>query len=166
METALSQRFKHWSNGALPRLVEWAGLRSLCGFVVTLALLAPSSGVSLAGPAGLEDPDNWSQYHRTHDAWRFSPLSEINEGNVHKLHVAWIHQPGDITHGIQATPLAIDGIIYYVSAFNKVHALDAATGKEIWQPLRDDPARWREEYAAERRRDEDRAAALRVRTRS
>jgi alcohol dehydrogenase (cytochrome c) len=133
MESTLSQGFKHWSGGALHRLVEWPGLRRLFGFVVTLGLLAPSSDVSLAGPAGLQDPDNWPQYHRTHDAWRFSPLSQINEGNVRKLHVAWIHQPGDITHGIQATPLAIDGIIYYVSAFNKVHTLDAATGREIWQ---------------------------------
>jgi alcohol dehydrogenase (cytochrome c) len=100
-------------------------------FVVALGLLAPN--VLLAEPAGLQDPENWPQYHRTHDAWRFSPLSQINKANVRKLHVAWIHQPGDITHGIQATPLAIDGIIYYVSAFDKVHALDAVTGKEIWQ---------------------------------
>jgi alcohol dehydrogenase (cytochrome c) len=89
--------------------------------------------VTCATQAGVQDPDNWPQYHRTHDAWRYSPLSQVNRANIRKLHVAWIHQPGDITHGIQATPLVIDGVAYYISAFNKVHALDAATGKELWQ---------------------------------
>ena len=106
-------------------------------FGVAAATVLFVQGLSIAtsnaaGP-GSDDPDNWPQYHRTHNAWRFSPLTQINRGNVKQLKVAWIHQPGDITHGIQATPLAIDGVIYYVSAFNGVHALDGATGKAIWQ---------------------------------
>src|SRR5215475_14197636 len=133
MDIALSQHPRHRSERASPRLLAWKRLRRLFGLVVTLGLLASSSNVSLAEPAGLQDPDNWPQYHRTHDAWRFSPLSQINNSNVRKLHVAWIHQPGDITHGVQATPLVIDGIVYYVSAFNTVLAVDGATGKQLWK---------------------------------
>jgi alcohol dehydrogenase (cytochrome c) len=129
MDTALLQQLRYLSE-PLPALL---ARPALLRFVVALWCIAVSSSVLRAEPAGQQDPDNWPQYHRTHDAWRFSPLSQINNGNIRKLHVAWIHQPGDITHGIQATPLAIDGIIYYVSAFDKVHALEAATGKEIWQ---------------------------------
>lgn len=102
------------------------------------AILGPAmalicTGVTFAADAGSEDPNNWSQYHRTANGWRYSPLDQVNAANLHKLKVAWIHQPGDITHGLQATPLAIDGVIYYIGANNRVFALDAATGKEIWR---------------------------------
>jgi hypothetical protein len=51
---------------------------------------------------GTEDPSNWPQYHRTGNGWRLGPLDQINTKNVQKLSVAWIHQPGDITQGLQA----------------------------------------------------------------
>lgn len=80
----------------------------------------------------LDDPDNWPEYHRTGHAWRHSPLSDINKSNVHKLEVAWIHQPGNITHGLQATPIVKDGILYYIGAYNNVYAVNAASGKTLW----------------------------------
>jgi alcohol dehydrogenase (cytochrome c) len=102
-----------------------AALLALCG--------APAFPAADADRAGLEDPNNWPQYHRTYNAWRYSPLDKINTGNVKKLKVAWMHQPGDITHGVQATPIVIDGVLYYISAYNNVWAIDAATGKAIWR---------------------------------
>lgn len=84
------------------------------------------------GGPGYDDPDNWPQYHRSFNAWRFSPLDAINKDNVAKLKVAWIHQPGNITHGLQATPIVIDGVLYYISAENNVWAVDAATGATLW----------------------------------
>jgi len=78
------------------------------------------------------DPNNWPQYHRTSNAWRYSPLDQINKDNVSKLSVAWIAHGGDITMGIQATPLAIDGVIYSITAGNRVAALDGRTGQELW----------------------------------
>ena len=97
-----------------------------------LSVFAVSPAVAQSGP-GFEDPNNWPQYHRTSNAWRFSPLNQINRDNVKKLKVAWIHQPGNITHGLQATPIVIDGVMYSISANNNVWAIDAATGKTIWQ---------------------------------
>jgi alcohol dehydrogenase (cytochrome c) len=90
-----------------------------------------SSANAQSGP-GYDDPNNWPQYHRSYNAWRFSPLDQITKANVNKLKVAWIHQPGNITHGMQATPIVIDGIMYSISADNNVWAIDAATGKTIW----------------------------------
>jgi len=75
---------------------------------------------------------DWPEYHRTYRGWRYSPLEQINATNVNKLKVAWIHQPGDIAQGLQATPLAIDGVIYYIAANNRVFAVDGKTGQEIW----------------------------------
>ncbi len=99
-----------------------------------LALALTCAGASAADAAkpGFGDPDNWPQYHRSSNAWRFSPLTEINKDTVRNLKVAWIHQPGNITHGLQATPIVIDGVLYYISAFNNVWAVDAATGKTLW----------------------------------
>ena len=53
------------------------------------------SGVTAVN-ASSESPNDWPQYHRTSDAWRYSPLDQINADNIDKLKVAWIHQPGDI----------------------------------------------------------------------
>lgn len=101
----------------------------LATFAAALLQAVPAQAQS--GP-GYEDPDNWPQYHRSYNAWRFSPLSAINKDNVKRLKVAWVHQPGNITHGLQATPIVIDGVLYYVSANNNVWAVDAATGATLW----------------------------------
>ena len=45
--------------------------------------------------SGFGDPDNWPQYHRSSNAWRFSPLTEINKDTVSEtLKVAWITPAG------------------------------------------------------------------------
>lgn len=100
-------------------------------FAAALHMLAPAPVRAASGP-GYDDPNNWPQYHRSYNAWRFSPLEQINKANVRKLKVAWIHQPGNITHGLQATPIVVDGVMYSISADNNVWAIDAASGKTIW----------------------------------
>ena len=98
---------------------------------VALGLTMQGAAYAGSGP-GYEDPNNWPQFHRTYNAWHFSPLSQITKANVKKLKVAWIHQPGNITMGQQSFPIVIDGVLYYISANNNVWAVDAATGKTIW----------------------------------
>src|ERR1700755_430893 len=97
-----------------------------------LACLLSTTTVALAEGPGTEDPNNWAQYNRTTNAWRYSPLDQIHKDNVGKLSVAWIAQGGDITMGIQETPLAIDGVIYSITSGNRVAALDAKTGQGRW----------------------------------
>lgn len=110
-------------------------IRSELGLAIATAFLAlsiPATATAEKGP-GYDDPDNWPQYHRSYNAWRFSPLEKINKSNVKDLKVAWIHQPGTITHGLQATPIVIDGVMYSIAADNNVFALNAATGEIIWR---------------------------------
>lgn len=107
-----------------------AGRTALAG----LALLLSTAAVLAQAPApGTEDPNNWPMYHRTANSWRYSPLDQINKSNVGKLKVAWIQQAGDITHGRQETPLVIDGVVYSTASYNRVFALDAKTGQELWR---------------------------------
>ena len=79
-----------------------------------------------------DDPNNWAMYHRSYESFRYSPLAQINKDNVKNLTVAWVHQPGAIVQGLESTPVVIDGVMYYIASYNRVFALDAATGKEIW----------------------------------
>ena len=105
------------------------------GAGVALALLSCFSGSGTAGEVKTIQnavAGDWPSYHRTYDSTRYSPLDQINKGNVHRLSVAWAHQAGEITQGLQSTAVALDGIIYYTANFNRVFALDGKTGDEIW----------------------------------
>jgi alcohol dehydrogenase (cytochrome c) len=97
------------------------------------AFLLNAGTVFAQTPPGSEDPNNWPQYHRTSNGWRYSPLDQINKENVGHLHVAWINQAGDIAGGMQETPIVVDGVIYSISGSNRVAAIDAKRGKQIWR---------------------------------
>ena len=78
-----------------------------------------------------QEPGNWMSYGRTYGEQRFSPLKQINEQNVAQLGLAWDFDL-DTRRGQEATPLVIDGVMYFTSAWDKVFALNAATGEKLW----------------------------------
>ena len=79
-----------------------------------------------------QDPGNWLTVGRTYSEQRFSPLAKIDAGNVKQLGLAWFLDL-DTHRGQEATPLIIDGVLYSTSAWSKVQAIDAASGKLLWQ---------------------------------
>ncbi len=79
-----------------------------------------------------KDPANWLTHGRTYSEQRFSPLDKINAGTVKQLGLAWSLDL-DTHRGQEATPLIIDGVMYSTSAWSKVQAIDAATGRLLWQ---------------------------------
>src|SRR5688572_22370060 len=76
--------------------------------------------------------NDWPTYHGTYKSYHYSGLDQINAGNVKNLEVAWMHFPERATRGIQSTPLALDGVLYYSGSYSRVYALDGVTGKTIW----------------------------------
>lgn len=76
--------------------------------------------------------DNWPSYGGTHAAWRYSALSQIHRGNVGRLVPVWAFQTGDSHNGLQATPIVIDGVLYLSTSNNWAFAIDAASGRQIW----------------------------------
>jgi len=78
------------------------------------------------------EPQNWLTHGRTYDEQRFSPLASIDQSNVSELSLAWALDL-DTHRGQEATPLVVDGVMYSTSAWSKVQAIDAATGKLLWQ---------------------------------
>lgn len=74
---------------------------------------------------------NWMSHGRTWDEQRFSPLAQINAGNVKGLGLAWFDDL-DTYRGMQATPIVVDGVLYNASVFNVVTAYDARSGAKLW----------------------------------
>ena len=77
------------------------------------------------------EPGNWMTHGGTYAEQRYANLDQINSGNVGKLGLAWSYEL-DTNRGQEATPLVIDGTMYTTTAWSKVVALDAATGKVKW----------------------------------
>ena len=78
------------------------------------------------------DASNWLTHGRTYSEQRFSPLDQVNADNVAGLRLAWYYDL-DTNRGQEATPLVVDGVMYTTSAWSKVFALDAASGKLLWK---------------------------------
>jgi alcohol dehydrogenase (cytochrome c) len=96
----------------------------------TLPLLIGLAAVALAQDGATRN--EWPSYGGTQLAWRYSALDQVNATNVTKLAPAWIFQTGDPDNGLQSTPIVIGGVMYIVTPRSQVFALDAATGKLIW----------------------------------
>ncbi len=83
-----------------------------------------------------KDGANWLLYGRTSDEKRYSPLTQINRHTVQKLGLAWEFDDfisrGKTERGEQATPLVVDGVVYFSSSWSVVYAIDAKTGKALW----------------------------------
>ena len=79
-----------------------------------------------------QSPSDWVMYHQSYKAWQYSPLDEINTSNVKDLKVVGLHTPVAGKRGVQSTPLAINGVIYYTTSGSQIWAVDGATGKFQW----------------------------------
>ena len=79
-----------------------------------------------------KEPGNWLTYSRDYSGQRYSPLDQINTGNVGKLHIAWMRQV-DETDTFETSPIAVDGTLFVTEPPNVVEALDAATGRPLWR---------------------------------
>ena len=78
------------------------------------------------------EPDQWLTVGGDWTGAYYSPLKEIDAGNVGRLGFAWDYRLGT-NRGQESTPLVIDGVMYATSNFGRVYALDAATGRELWK---------------------------------
>ncbi|HEX8693471.1 MAG TPA: PQQ-dependent dehydrogenase, methanol/ethanol family [Longimicrobium sp.] len=86
------------------------------------------------------EPQNWLTYYGAYDGQRYSPLDQINTGNVARLRPAWVFQTGVIglvanpaTYSFEAAPIVVDGVMYVSGWDGYVWALDAASGRLLWQ---------------------------------
>ena len=77
------------------------------------------------------EPGQWLANGRDLGGSYYSPLKQINTQNVSKLGFAWQFKTGTY-RGMEATPLAIDGVLYVSGIWGAVYAMDAASGRPLW----------------------------------
>jgi PQQ-dependent dehydrogenase (methanol/ethanol family) len=89
------------------------------------AVSAPAlAGARLVPRVPMADDEAWTKVAKDNANTRFSPLDQINAGNVGSLDVAWTFKTG-IERGHEAAPLVIGSTLYVVTPFpNRVHAFD------------------------------------------
>ncbi len=122
--------------GALVLIVAGGTVAASNDNSVTQNPLPGPLNLAVAGPVG---PD-WPAYGGTYAAQRYSPLDQINRGNVKGLERAWLYHTGDMPseaakdkYGAETTPLKVGDTLYLCSAKNILIALDPATGKQRWR---------------------------------
>ncbi len=84
----------------------------------------------------------WANYGNDPGGMRHSPLKQVNTENVKDLKTAWTYQTGELTTyqgtkiaskaAFEATPLMVDGVLYFSTPTNRIIAINAENGKEIW----------------------------------
>jgi len=115
--------------------VRGAGWRAAIASVALISLCGAADRPAWVDDARLgnadAEPGQWMSTGRTWDEQRFSPLTQINDGNVGQLGLAW-YADINTERGMEASPLAIDGVLYNVQPWNIVTAYDGKTGRVLW----------------------------------
>ncbi len=87
----------------------------------------PITDAMLTNPAA----GDWPMHRRNYQAWSYSPLDQINTGNVADLKLEWVWSMFD--GDSEPAPLVYNGIIYLINPSNIIQALDGKTGELIWE---------------------------------
>ena len=119
--------------------------------IVCLALAAAqlasgrsaSAADTRSAPHAAAATTEWSYFGGSKRMDRYSPLAQINRGNLDRLQVLWT-RPGldssikqqfpDVTPSpyLRGTPIMVDGVLYAPDAVGLVEAFDPTTGKTLW----------------------------------
>jgi len=106
--------------------------RFVIGSVLLLSTVLSAQQPGLTS-AQIEKPatTSWPTFNGDYSGRRYSTLTKINASNVKHLSVAWIY---DLPAGggiVKATPLLVNGILYF-STPDHAYAVEARTGRELW----------------------------------
>jgi PQQ-dependent dehydrogenase (methanol/ethanol family) len=117
------------------------------GSLFTIAVLG-AGAVRIAGAqqarrvddAALKDAaktgEEWISYNLGWSEQRYSPLHQIDAGNIGRLGLAWSYEipaaQGRPQTRQEGTALVSNGIMYSIAPWSVVYAVDARTGKEVW----------------------------------
>jgi glucose dehydrogenase len=109
-------------------------LRGVIPVVVSSATFA----VALSAQKG--KAVEWPAYGGDQGGTKYSALTQINKTNVAQLQQAWewktgeqpLKEYGTIPGAFENTPLMIDNVLYLSTPYNRVVALDAESGRELW----------------------------------
>ena len=84
------------------------------------------------------EDNNWLMIRRTYNGWGYSPLTQITQDNVKRLHPVWVFSTGE-THVHEAAPIVNNGVMFVSTPNNQVLALDVKSGNLLWRYQRPRP---------------------------
>jgi len=111
--------------------------RIACALLCTLPLLwvpglAASPTIDGAAIAASDQNGDWRAYGRSYAEQRYSPLPQINDRNVADLQLDWYLDMPD-SKALTATPLVVDGVMYFTASQSVVMAVNAVDGTLLWR---------------------------------
>src|ERR1700676_9943 len=106
-------------------------MKRLAIFAV-LGLLCSAPDAALAQDPTKKLQRDWPVYGGGPEDTPYSPLPQINRSNVAQLQVAWSFDTGE-TGGLQTSAIVVDGVLFGITATQKMFAVDAGTGKVLWK---------------------------------
>ncbi|MEM4211095.1 MAG: PQQ-binding-like beta-propeller repeat protein [Candidatus Caldarchaeum sp.] len=97
--------------------------------------------LALPVPLAQQQAVDWARYNGVPGNWNWSPQKELNKENAKFLEVKWVFPiPASPTtnpflsgaEGVIHTPLVYKGVVYFVTNWHRVYAVDASTGRTLW----------------------------------
>ena len=89
-----------------------------------------------------DPPVEWTEYLGGPDRNHYSPLKQVNTGNVNRLEKAWEYHTNDTSGQMQCNPIIVNGRLYALTSSLEVFCLDAATGDQIWRFAESKDSMW------------------------
>jgi quinohemoprotein ethanol dehydrogenase len=111
--------------------------------LITVAALALAAGTAPRAASAQGAPigagQDWPSVGGASDQSSYSQLGQLDTSNIGKLGLAWsLDLPGEVS--LEATPLEVDGLVYFTGSLAKVYAVNAKTGALEWTY---DPQVWK-----------------------
>ena len=99
-----------------------SGLLASASFAALVGFVAGASANDKLIELSKSD-DNWVMTGKNYDSNNYSPLKQVNKGNVKNLKAAWSFSTG-LLHGHEGAPRIVNGVMYINTSFpNNVFAL-------------------------------------------
>ena len=113
----------------------WAILAAACGAAAFAQ--KPRQVDDALLKSGSKNGDEWVSYGANWAEQRYSPLNQINASNISRLGLAWTYDipvaPGNYQAHQEATPLIFNGVLYSITPWSIVYAVDLKTHQELWR---------------------------------
>jgi quinohemoprotein ethanol dehydrogenase len=119
-----------------------SSMRSLVAVAVLNVIALAAGAASAAQPtpqSATGAQQDWPSVGGAPDQSSYSQLDQLTAGNAGRIGLAWsLDLPGEVS--LEATPLEVDGTIYFTGSLAKVYAVDAKSGELKWTY---DPEVWK-----------------------
>ena len=113
---------------------------SKIGLASVVTAAACTAALQLSAAVLLDEGGEWRSYGSTIASTKYSPLDQINAGNVKELQIAWrwkspasdLKSETLVQWVYEATPLMVDEVLYSSTPASQAVAMDARTGETRW----------------------------------